>query len=200
VNHLAHFKLSDGDESLLVGNFLADFTKGRLSGRYAESIETGIRLHRAVDAYTDSHPLVLASHRRFEPRYRRFGGIITDIVFDHFLARQWPQYDSRPLGCFCEEVLSSVLQHEDLLPAAGRSRAHHLHDNQAMSKYVEPEFIQRSFVYLSSRLRFDNPLDQAWDQFEHNEAALTEDFRNFFPQLQSFVAHWINDNARETRS
>lgn len=197
MNHLAHFKLAESHGSLLVGNFLADFIKGRLHGHYPVAIESGIRLHRAVDAYTDSHPVVQASHRRFEPRYRRFGGIMTDIAFDHFLAIEWSEYDSRPLGHFCQSALSSVMSREDLLPDEGRRRLHHLYDSQAMTSYVEPDFIKRSFVHLSARLRYANPLAEAWDQFKNNEVALSEDFRNFFPELQSFVSHWIKHNAKE---
>ena len=71
MNHLAHFYLAHPHEELMVGGFLGDFVKGKLSGKHPHRIELGIRLHRAIDAYTDQHPIVKQSQRRFDPAFRR---------------------------------------------------------------------------------------------------------------------------------
>ena len=109
MNYLAHFKLAAEHPELLVGNLLADHVKGKLNGRFDVGIESGIRLHRAIDAFTDSHHLVQSSHARFHCKYRRYGGIITDLAFDHFLAVNWNQYDSRPLGVFCRDTTNKIM-------------------------------------------------------------------------------------------
>ena len=73
----------------MVGGFLGDYIKGRLENRFSLEIERGIRLHRAIDQYADSHPTVKDSYERLDPKFRRYAGIITDIVFDHLLALNW---------------------------------------------------------------------------------------------------------------
>ena len=68
---------------------LGDYLKGRLENRFSLEIEAGILLHRAIDQYTDSHPAVKGSYKRLDPKFRRYAGIITDIVSDHLLALNW---------------------------------------------------------------------------------------------------------------
>ena len=194
MNHLAHFKLAAATPDLLTGNVLADVVKGRLVGRYPAPVERGIKLHRAIDAFTDSHPVVLASHRRFDPRYRRYGGIITDIVFDHFLALEWQRFDSRPLDDFCETSLRQVLASSHLLSPPAIDRMQRMLKHQSMQGYTQTAFIDRSFVYLATRLTRDNPLHLAYSQFEEQNAALKQDFDTFFPALEQFARSWLETN------
>lgn len=194
MNHLAHFKLAAATPDLLVGNVLADFVKGRLTGHYPASVERGIRLHRAIDAFTDSHPVILASHRHLDPGYGRYGGIITDIIFDHFLAIEWQRFDSRALNEFCETSLRQVLCLSHLLSPAAVDRMEHMLNHRSMQQYTQTDFIKRSFIYLSGRLKRDNPLHLAYGQFEQHNDALKQAFDSFFPELEDFARDWLETN------
>ena len=194
MNHLAHFKLADGQSHLLTGNFLADDIRGRLNGQFTVNIELGIQLHRAIDAFTDRHPVVRHSHTRFDAQYRRYGGIITDIVFDHFLARDWHSHDSRPLPVFCEQSWHALLQHEQILPERTLERARNMQQRKAMENYSATAFIERSFVYLSGKLKRENPLATAYSQFETHCRSLETDFAQFFPELETFANNWIKNH------
>mgnify|MGYP003629303282 FL=1 len=68
MNYLAHFHLAQQlasrcglderdamQQGLLIGGLLGDFVKGPLRGNYPATWEVGIRLHRRIDALTDSH-------------------------------------------------------------------------------------------------------------------------------------------------
>ena len=194
MNHLAHIKLASATPQLLVGNFLADDIKGRLNGQYSPEIKLGIQLHRVIDAFTDTHPVVLYSHTRLDRKYRRYGGIITDIIFDHFLAVDWQQYDDRPLNLFCRDILHQVLNHSELLPAATLERCQRMQAHRSLEQYGETAFIEHSFNYLSGRFKRENPLANAYCQFEEFGDDLKADFKEFFPQLESFVADWIEQH------
>ena len=115
MNHLAHFALAGPETGLLVGGFLGDYIKGRLENRFSPDIERGIRLHRAIDRYTDSHLVVKHSYTRFDPRFRRYAGIITDIAFDHLLAQDWHRYYNEPLESYSAGTLEKLLAHKDML-------------------------------------------------------------------------------------
>ncbi len=191
MNYLAHFKLAAEHPELLVGNLLADHVKGKLNGRFDVRIESGIRLHRAIDAYTDSHHLVQSSHARFHCKYRRYGGIITDLAFDHFLAVNWNQYDSRPLGVFCGDTTNKIMRFKNCLLDPARNQLERMIESKSMEHYIDPKFIRKSLIYLSKKLKRQNPLGSGYSQFNIFERELRNDFLLFFPELQKFADSWI---------
>ncbi len=197
MNHLAHFKLASGHPKLLVGNLLADHVKGRLNGQFDAGIETGIRLHRAIDAYTDSHPVVTSSHARLDAPYRRYGGIITDIVYDHFLAVHWRSFEQRSLEDFCQTSLGEVMDYHQYLSAPAKERTLRMQRSKSMEHYGSPDFIERSFVYLSGRLKRKNPLASGFTQFEKHKNSLESDFMAFFPALQKFASDWVEQHNKQ---
>ncbi len=89
MNHLAHCFLSFGNEDLLVGNFSGDFVKGHAWENYPPPVQTGILLHRMIDAFTDTHDRVRANVARLRPYAGRYAGPVHDILADHLLARHW---------------------------------------------------------------------------------------------------------------
>src|SRR6188768_77560 len=101
MNFLAHLYLSGNDNKIMVGNFIADFVKGRVAlNQFEPAIIRGIELHRAIDEYTDNHPVVTISKNRLRPTYRHYSGVIVDVFYDHFLARNWNTYHSDLLPDF----------------------------------------------------------------------------------------------------
>lgn len=190
MNHLAHFALAGPEPGLLVGGFLGDYIKGRLENRFTPEIERGIRLHRAIDRYTDSHPVVKSSYERFDPRFRRYAGIITDIAFDHLLAQNWSQYYNEPLESYSASTLEKLLVHKELLTDAAYQTASRMQEHNSLAHYGGLEFLERSFIYLSGRLKHTNPLMDAYPDCEAQLPGLTEDLSVFFPDLIGFCDEW----------
>ena len=80
MNFLAHIYLSGDYPKLMIGNFIGDFVKGRnLLEQFDSEIAAGIDLHRAIDEYTDSHPVVTQSKNRLRPSYRHYAPVIVDM-------------------------------------------------------------------------------------------------------------------------
>ena len=135
-----------------------------------------------------------SSRARFHYKYRRYGGIITDIVFDHFLALNWKNYDNRPLDIFCQDTTNEIIRYKDCLTDPARDQIDQMIKNRSMEQYVDPRFIRRSLVYLSKKLKRKNPLDSGYSQFKTFELTLKRDFFLFFPKLQDFAHSWIQEN------
>ncbi|MEX1236763.1 MAG: ACP phosphodiesterase [Pseudomonadales bacterium] len=190
MNHLAHFKVSHPDPALIVGGFLGDFVKGRLNGAYPERIERGIRLHRAVDAFADQHRIIKRSVTRFAPGFRRYGPIMVDVIYDHFLAKRWQTFNDDALTEFCDVVFGALEEEAQLLPADARRMAEHMAASRSLENYGRDVFVNRSLTHIGTRLKRKNPLHLAFDQFKNHEAALYEDFTVFFPELLSFCKCW----------
>ena len=116
MNYLAHLYLSGKNEDIMVGNFIADAVKGRNLDKYPLGIQKGIRLHRQIDHFTDHHPVVIDINKKFAPAYGKYAGIVTDMVFDHFLANNWSQYNKQPLSAFVDHVNQILLGSFHLMP------------------------------------------------------------------------------------
>ena len=190
MNYLAHFALAGPETGLLVGGFLGDYIKGHLENRFSPEIERGIRLHRAIDQYTDSHPIVRNSYKRFDPRFRRYAGIITDIAFDHLLAQNWRQYYSEPLESYSSNTLEKLLAHKDMLTDAAFQRAAHMQEHNSLAHYGQLQFLEQSLAYLSGRLKHANPLLEAYPHCEAQRPSLQEDLSVFYPGLIEFCEQW----------
>ncbi|MBT4161373.1 MAG: DUF479 domain-containing protein [Gammaproteobacteria bacterium] len=198
MNHLAHLALAGDEPALLVGAFLGDFIKGRLESRFPPDIERGIRLHRAIDAFTDSHPNVRESSKRFEPPYRRYSGIILDVVFDFLLAKSWSTYYDTDLEAYSHSVLSTLIEHSQHLPAQAETMARRMHEANSLAAHGEERFLRYSLTRLSSRLSRDNPLDTAYEYCTNRLDHLDADFHEFYPLLQDFCDEWKQQHPSGT--
>src|SRR3954467_13425794 len=110
MNFLAHAFLARDDIDLMVGSLMGDFVKGRLDGQYAAPIMRGLILHRRVDTYTDSHPVLVRSRSRISPERRRYAGILVDLFYDHYLAVPWSDYADIPLETSAPHVYAALLE------------------------------------------------------------------------------------------
>src|SRR3954463_9153752 len=104
MNWLAHLFLSQPDPAFRVGNLLPDLLPISALSDLAPEILRGVRQHRRIDAFTDTHPVVRRSINRLNPPLRRFGGIVVDVFYDHFLSRDWERYSKVPLSNFIGEI------------------------------------------------------------------------------------------------
>lgn len=179
MNFLAHALLAGEDESLVVGAFLGDFHYGAPSGRFAD----GVRLHRAIDRYTDSHPVFKQSMRLFEPPFRRYAGILVDIYYDHALARAWTSFCNQPLDLFAQRIYSILQDNAGDLPEKLNEFTGHLVQHDLLTGYADPHRIDRVLAGVSGRLKRANPLARARAQREQHDQQLQRDFAAFFPDL-----------------
>src|SRR6266850_1875154 len=122
MNWLAHLYLSEPNPEFRLGNLLADIAPDRSLASLPAAFQRGIAQHRRIDAFTDSHPVVRRSIQRFAPPFRRFGSIVCDVFYDHFLARDWDSYSSEPLSTFAQSVYGSFDAYRPLISPEAFSR------------------------------------------------------------------------------
>jgi len=154
-----------------------------------EDFQRGIQQHRRIDAYTDSHPIVRQSVQRVPPPFRRYGGILTDLFYDHFLARDWPDYSPELLSDFTREIYESFSLHQARLPAEAYAHLERLRSNDWLSAYQEVSGVARALERISARLKRPVNLEAAIFVLEDNYESFHTDFRAFFPDLQIHVRH-----------
>ncbi len=190
MNHLAHFQLAGAEHHLIVGGFLGDFVKGRLPSSFDAAIDRGIRLHRSIDSFTDQHPVVKQSQARFSPQLRRFSPVITDIIFDHFLARHWRDFSTVNLATFSREVCDIVISYDASLPLRAQRLINDLHQYRRLEHYKSRNFVASALVSLSNRITRANPIREGYRDFVIHYDALEADFLKFFPDALAFSSQW----------
>ena len=197
MNHLAHLALAGGEAQVVVGSFIGDFVKGRLRGEYPTGVEKGIRLHRAIDAYTDQHPQVRAAGRCLPSEYRRYAGIITDIAFDHFLAIHWQRHHPQPLAEFSAQTLALLCRHKALMPPTAAALAMRMQAAQSLAHYASPSFPQHALQAIAKRLSRKNPLATAPAALQAAREPLEAAFQHFYPQVAAFAEDWLAERKGE---
>jgi len=183
MNYLAHMVCSNDSPASMLGNFIADFVKGNGEGRFPREVVEGIRHHRKVDCFTDSHAVFGASRRLISSSRRRYAGVIIDVLYDHFLTIGWDRYCSTGLDAFIERVYENLGSHRVPVPHPVPMVIEKMVREDWLRSYGTVEGIDRTFRRISGRLRRENTLDTAVEELERNAVLLQDHFLCFFPQL-----------------
>ncbi|MEG4270339.1 MULTISPECIES: ACP phosphodiesterase [unclassified Microcoleus] len=187
MNYLAHLFLSKGTPESLIGNLLGDLVKGTAVNLYSDEIRKGIDLHRKVDSYTDSHPIVRSSKSLVSSHRRRFAGVLIDVFYDHFLAKNWREYSEIPLRDFSQDVYKILQDNRDILPESLQRVLPTIIARDLLSSYQEIAQIGITLTRMSARLKRTNNLASGREDLTANYQRLESDFRDFFPDLIKYA-------------
>jgi acyl carrier protein phosphodiesterase len=201
MNWLAHLFLSEPDVEFQLGNLLADLVKGRDRLGMSPAFLRGTRCHQAIDAFTDFHPVVHRSRARIGAGHGRFAGVLIDVFYDHYLARDWQRYSPEPLESFTARLYAALGEHPIPLPAEARGALQRMIADDRLGSYRRIDGIEESLRRLSLRLsvRFGKliALEQAIGELTAHYDELGQDFAEFFPLLQAHVAQWLRSSLNQ---
>lgn len=147
----------------------------------------GIRLHRAIDAFTDSHQSVGKSRRLLAGRFRHHSRIIVDVLYDHLLIDQWALYEARPLDEFAEEIYTLLRARRETLSGPLHEAIPHLIRNRWLTRNRDLQGVERTLRFLSTRMKRPTSMEGATHEFVIHEAEFREHFDQFFPEVISFA-------------
>lgn len=187
MNFLAHAYLSFGQEEILVGNFIADFVRGKEMEKYPKKVQFGIQLHRAIDTYTDSHPLVKEAQTHLRPRFGHYARVISDVFFDYFLAKNWNNYSGTPLEQFSLDSYGILSSYPQELPEAFRRMFHWMQTQNWLYAYRNLAGIQQTLDGLTRRASFDSKMNEATEVLLEKEEEIEALFFVFFQDLETFA-------------
>lgn len=192
MNYLAHFHLaqqlasrSDLDhQGLLIGGLLGDFVKGPLQGQYPQSWEVGIRLHRRIDALTDSHPRVSECLQKLPVNYRRYGGIMLDVCFDHCLSRHWHKLHPSSLSHFSQDCYQQILVHKNDYPRAANRQISFLAEYDVLNMMDNWHNIEAMLARIAKRIPRETPLSHCGPELAKLLPFIEQQFLKLYPALQ----------------
>jgi acyl carrier protein phosphodiesterase len=188
MNWLAHLLLSEPSPAFRVGNLLPDILSAAELKRLPPEFQRGIRRHLQIDAFTDSHAIVRRSILLLGPAHRRFGGILTDMFYDHFLACDWHRYSEATLEEFSSTIYSSFESLAEDLPPAAALRLQQIKAADLLCSYRDIDGIRRALKRMGARLRRPTALETSIAELELHYDVLHADFTEFFAELRDYVA------------
>lgn len=191
MNYLAHIYLSNENEGITIGNFIADGIKGKKYIKYPKEIQKGILLHRGIDSFTDFHPTVRKSTKRLHENYGHYSGVIVDILYDHFLAKNWKNYHSQPLEEYIQDFYQLLRNSFDILtPRIKRMMPYMIADNWLLS-YATVEGISKILVQMNRRTNNTSKMNFAIIELEEHYKEFENEFTSFFEELRDFSKNKI---------
>ena len=187
MNFLAHLYLSPDEAGWLIGSILPDLVRPLKVGELDEQVATGVVLHRHVDAFTDTHPIVHRSKGRIRARHGIYAGILIDLFYDHFLAADWPGYHDQPLDGFSAHVYEQFASHPQLMPPAMHTIVEQMAQHNWLCMYAQIDGIEHVLGRMSDRFsrKFNRnvQLTGAVDDLREHYDDLQSGFTAFFGQL-----------------
>ena len=194
MNYLAHAYLSFNQPGILTGNMISDFVKGKKKFDFSPVIQKGIALHRAIDEFTDFHPVTQKAKAYFKAEYRLYSGAFIDVVYDHFLANDKKEFpDKSKLGSFCQSTYLSLQNNSAGLPEKFLQMLPYMQQQNWLYHYSFKEGIEKSFGGLVRRAAYLSESAIAYEIFIERYDELGECYQLFFPALKTFAFHHLSE-------
>ncbi|GAA4973592.1 ACP phosphodiesterase [Algibacter aquimarinus] len=186
MNYLAHIYLSGDNDLVTIGNFIADGIKGKTYKKRKKDVQIGILLHRNIDTFTDAHPTVRKSTKRLHKNYGHYSGIIVDILYDHFLAKNWRNYSNVPLEEYVNSFYDSLEQHYEILPNRIQKMMPYMITDNWLLSYASIDGISKVLSGMNRRTKNRSGMDKAINELEEFYEEFENEFTSFFDELISF--------------
>ncbi len=186
MNYLAHIYLSGDNKMIKIGNFMADSIRGKSYEVYERDIKRGILLHRAIDSFTDMHPIYRQSKHRLHSKYGHYSGVIMDIFYDHFLAKNWSLYSKIPLEEFTTDFYILLETNYEILTDKVKSIIPHMRNKNWLLSYSTIDGMQTIMNQMNYRIKNRVPMDESIQELKEYYTEFESEFKLFFTEIQAF--------------
>jgi len=195
MNFLAHLYLSGSDDTLRLGNFIADAIRANQYNHYPQRIQEGIELHRSIDSFTDAHPIFRQHCKLFFPEHSHYARVILDVVYDHFLAQLWEEYHSSKLVDYAADFYRITETQKALLPDKMKRLFQLMKEQNWLVEYSTITGLERILFHMSIRTTFPSNFSAAIAIVEKNKNQMISEFKVFFSELEKHCKNHIELRA-----
>ena len=186
MNFLAHIYLSGDNDLIKIGNFMADGIRGKHFESYPIDVQKGIILHRAIDTFTDAHPIFKQSTKKLHENYHHYAGVIVDVFYDHFLAKNWTKYSDEKLEEFVERFYQSLHNNPDILSERTKGMMPYMVEHNWLVSYQTVEGINRILTQMDHRTKNESKMRFATNELSEFYSEFETEFSEFFKELILF--------------
>jgi acyl carrier protein phosphodiesterase len=186
MNFLAHIYLSGDNDLIKIGNFMADGIRGKHFESYPLEIQKGIILHRAIDTFTDAHPIFRQSTKKLHEKYHHYAGVIVDVFYDHFLAKNWNTYSDENLDHFVARFYQSLQDNHIILSERTKEIMPYMIEQNWLVSYQTVEGINRILTQMDLRTKNESKMRFATHELSEFYLEFEKEFTDFFEELILF--------------
>jgi hypothetical protein len=188
MNYLAHLYLSGDNHEIMIGNFIADHVKGRQIELFDSEIVKGIKLHRLIDEFTDSHKVVERSKIRLRSEFSKYAPVIVDVFYDHYLAVKWDQYHHEELTVYASNFYELLNRNNHRLPLRTQQMIEYMIPQNWLLNYKTVAGINKTLTGMSKRTKFESRMDEAAIYLDRYYTEFENEFNEYFEELRAYVS------------
>ena len=193
MNFLAHIHLSGPNPWIQTGNFMADTVRGKDYVQHPIEIQKGILLHRAIDTFTDAHPLFRSSTKRLHAKYHHYSGVIVDVFYDHFLAKNFHDYSKSSLADFTQNFYRFLENHTEALTEKTQHLLPYMVQHDWLFNYQYTDGIARILGQMDRRIQRGTHMQDALQELQEFYPEFEQEFRQFYHEAQHFSTQKLQE-------
>jgi acyl carrier protein phosphodiesterase len=193
MNFLAHIYLSGDNDLLKIGNFMADSIRGHSYDVYPEEIQKGILLHRSIDSFTDMHPVYRQSKHRLHEKYGHYSGVIMDIFYDHFLAKNWKSYSNQNLEEYADRFYHLLKEHYEILTERVKGMMPYLIARNWFVSYASIAGLEMIMFQMDHRTKNRVNMHESMVELQQYYTEFETEFKIFFEELRQHCAEKLKE-------
>ncbi|WP_310554711.1 acyl carrier protein phosphodiesterase [Flavobacterium sp.] len=193
MNFLAHIYLSGNNDLIKIGNFMADGIRGNDYLSFPDEVKKGILLHRHIDTFTDAHPIYRKSKHRLHKKYGHYSGVIMDILYDHFLAKNWKNYSDEKLNDYVDNFYKSLVDNYVVLTEKTKTMMPYMMDQNWLTSYETIAGIEKILFQMDYRTKHRANMQEAIVELQDFYQEFEIEFVAFFQELIKYCQDLINN-------
>ncbi len=192
MNFLAHIYLSGDNDLVKIGNFMADGIRGKHFKPFPLEIQRGIVLHRAIDTFTDAHPVFRTSTKKLHKRYHHYSGVIVDVFYDHFLSKNWTRYSDQNLDDYIQRFYQTLDDNKDILTEKTVYLMPYMIKQNWLLSYQTISGIDGILTQMDGRTKNKSKMRFASEELQEYYLEFEQEFTIFFEDLRAHVHQHLN--------
>lgn len=186
MNFVGHAYIARNHPELIAGNFAGDSYKGNLEkfDHLPGHILKGIQLHRYIDHFTDTSPIIKSVGKIFQDAgITKVTYIASDIILDHFITKNWSDFSNQPFEDFVSLVYSQTDANLSHLEEDFCFMYERLKQYKWLFQYHTEEGIDMILWQFSRRIGFRNDLANCMQIYKSEKAEIDALFSDFMASI-----------------
>jgi acyl carrier protein phosphodiesterase len=163
---------------------MADAVKGKHYEQYPVGIQIGIKLHRYIDTYTDAHEIYRKSKHRLHEKFGHYSGVIMDIIYDHFLAKNWSLFSYIALEKYADDFYDLLQSNYDILAPKTQNQLPYMIKTNWLVCYKSLEGLELILFQMDYRTKNRVNMPAAIKEVKEFYEEMEQEFLAFFTALQ----------------
>jgi acyl carrier protein phosphodiesterase len=175
----------------MIGNYIGDSVKGRRYEHLQPIIRKGVLMHRAIDDFTDRHPVNANIRKLLHPKFGKYAGVYLDMFYDHFLAAGWDNFSSDvSLVTFCSRFYFDALVRHKYLPLKAKTLLYMFIAGNRLKNYSKLDGLEHALEFMHKHSKLPKTGKEAIECLTNNYDVLQDAFYEFFPLLINHTRIW----------